>query len=192
MRYPETRPSLIVRLKGQRNEQAWEEFVRAYEPFLNSLVTRRGVPSRHVPDVTQQILTAIARSVEQWTDDGQPASFRRWLTRVSRNIVIRYMAKERRMPGGQGGSEWLDELREIAAEPDGAQLQAYDFELIFWAAEQVRSEFKATSWSAFWKTLIEGQPVEEVSQQLGVSPGSIYMSRSRIIARIRAKVREAE
>jgi RNA polymerase sigma-70 factor (ECF subfamily) len=192
MRSPETRPSLIVRLQGQRNEQAWEEFVRAYEPFLNSVVARRGVPARHVPDVTQQILSAIARSVEQWKDDGQPASFRRWLTRVARNIVIRYMAKERRTPGGQGGTEWLDQLREVPAEPDPAQVQEYDFELIAWAAEQVRGEFKATSWSAFWKTLIEGRPVEEVSQQLGVSPGSIYMSRSRIVARIRAKVREAE
>jgi RNA polymerase sigma-70 factor (ECF subfamily) len=192
MRYPETRPSLIVRLQGQRNELAWEEFVRAYEPFLNSVVARRGVPGRHVPDVTQQILVAIARSVEQWSDDGQPASFRRWLTRVARNIVVRYMAKERRMPGGAGGTEWLAQLHDVAAEPDQAQLQAYDFELIAWAAEQVRGEFKASSWSAFWKTLIEGRTVEDVAQQLGVSPGSIYMSRSRILARIRAKVKEAE
>jgi RNA polymerase sigma-70 factor (ECF subfamily) len=192
MRYPETRPSLIVRLQGQRNEQAWEEFVRAYEPFLNSVVARRGVPVRHVPDVTQQILSAIARSVEQWTDDGQPASFRRWLTRIARNIVIRYMAKERRTPGGQGGTEWLDELREVPAEPDQAQLQEYDFELIAWAAEQVRGEFRATSWTAFWETLVEDRSVEEVSKRLGVSPGSIYMSRSRIMARIRTIIREAD
>ena len=88
MRYPETRPSLIVRLQGQRNELAWEEFVRAYEPFLNSVVARRGVPGRHVPDVTQQILVAIARSVEQWSEDGQPASFRRWLTGVARKFGL--------------------------------------------------------------------------------------------------------
>lgn len=192
MRYPETRPSLIVRLQGQRNEQAWEEFVRAYEPFLNSVVARRGVPVRHIPDVTQQILSAIARSVEQWTDDGQPASFRRWLTQVARNIVIRYMAKERRSPGGQGGSEWLDRLQDIPAEADALQRQQYDYELILWAAEQVRSEFRSTSWTAFWETLVDGRTVEDVSQRLGVSPGSIYMSRSRIMARIRAKVRETE
>jgi RNA polymerase sigma-70 factor (ECF subfamily) len=192
MRYPETRPSLIVRLKGQRNELAWEEFVRAYEPFLNSLVARRGVPVRHVPDVTQQILTAIARSVEQWTDDGQPASFRRWLTRVARHVVIRFMTKERREPGGQGGTAWLDQLHDVAAEPDRTQLQEYDFELILWAADQIRSEFRTTSWTAFWETLIEGRAVDEVSRRLGVSPGSIYMSRSRIMARIRAKVREAD
>jgi RNA polymerase sigma-70 factor, ECF subfamily len=192
MRYPETRPSLIVRLQGQRNERAWEEFVRAYEPFLNGLVARRGVPGRHVPDVTQQILAAIARSVEQWTDDGQPASFRRWLSRVARNVVIRYMTKERREPAAQGGSAHLDVLQDVAAEPDQAQQQEYDFELILWAAEEVRSEFRPNSWTAFWETLVEGRSVDDVSRRLGVSPGSIYMSRSRIMARIRAKVREAD
>ncbi len=192
MRYPETRPSLIVRLQGQRNERAWEEFIRAYEPFLNSLVARRGVPGRHVPDVTQQILAAIARSVEQWKDDGQPASFRRWLSRVARNVVIRYMTKERREPAAEGGSAHLDLLRDVAVEPDQSQVQEYDFELILWAAEEVRDEFRPTSWTAFWETLIEGRSVEDVSRKLGVSPGSIYMSRSRIMARIREKVREAD
>ena len=192
MRYPETRPSLIVRLQGQRNERAWEEFVRAYEPFLNSLAARRGVPGRHVPDVTQQILAAIARSVEQWTDDGQPAAKRRRLSRVARNVVIRYMTKERREPAGEGGSAHLDVLHDVAAEPDQAQLQEYDFELILWAADEVRDEFRPTSWTAFWETLVDGHSVDEVSRRLGVSPGSIYMSRSRIMARIRAKVQEAD
>ncbi|MFO1096314.1 MAG: sigma-70 family RNA polymerase sigma factor [Planctomycetaceae bacterium] len=192
MRSPETRPSLIVRLQGQRHEPAWEEFVRAYEPFLNSLVARKGVPTRHVPDVTQQILAAIARSVEQWTDDGQPASFRRWLSHVARNIVIKFMTRERRHPGGQGGTEWLEHLHDVVAEPDSSSRQQYDFELILWAAEQVRHEFRPASWTAFWETLIEGHTVEDTSRRLGVSPGSIYMSRSRIMARIRAKVREAD
>lgn len=50
---PETHPSLIVRIKGPRNEQAWGEFVLAYEPFLRRLVERQGVPERHVPDMVQ-------------------------------------------------------------------------------------------------------------------------------------------
>ena len=192
MRHPETRPSLIVRLQGQRNEPAWEEFVRAYEPFLRSLAAKRGVPSRHVPDVTQQILTAIARSVEQWTDDGRPASFRRWISRVARNVVIRFMARERREPGPQGGTSMVELLHDVAAEPDQALAQEYDFELIQWAAQQVRHEFRETSWRAFWQTLVAGRPVHEVAEEIGVSPGSIYMSRSRIMARIRAKVQQLD
>ena len=189
MQQPETHASLIVRLKGARNERAWTEFVSAYEPFLRRIIQRQGVAERHLPDVTQQVLIAIARSVDGWRDDGDPASFRRWLNRVARNVVLKFMSRERRQVGGQGGTD-LQEL--LARVPDACEEQAwkYEYELVVWAAEQVRSEFRETSWKAFWATRIDGRPVADVAAELGVTPGSIYMSRSRIMARIRAKVRE--
>lgn len=190
MQQPETRPSLIVRLQGERNELAWAEFVSAYEPFLQRVIERQGVPDRHVPDVAQQVLVAIARSVDDWQDDGQPASFRRWLNRVARNVVLRFLARERRQIGGLGGTDWLESQARVPDAAGEEQETEYEYELVVWAAEQVRGEFLETSWKAFWGTLIEGRDVAEVAAELGVSPGSVYMSRSRLIARIRSKVRE--
>lgn len=189
MQPPETRPSLIVRLKSEQNALAWTEFVAAYEPFLRRLVQRWGVAERHVPDVTQQVLVAIARSVEGWRDDGDPASFRRWLNRVARNVVLKFMSRQRRQIGGQGGTD-LQELLDRVPDPRDDEARKYEYELVVWAAEQVRGEFRETSWKAFWATLVDGRPVADVAAELGVTPGSIYMSRSRIMARIRAKVRE--
>jgi RNA polymerase sigma-70 factor (ECF subfamily) len=189
MQPPETRPSLIVRLKGERNELAWTEFVSAYEPFLRWLIERQAVPERHVPDVVQQVLLGIARSVDGWRDDGDPASFRRWLNRVARNVVVKFMSRERRQIGGQGGTDLLEILDNVP-DPSDDQAQKYEYELVVWAADQVRGEFRETSWRAFWATVIENGPVAEVAAQLGVTPGSIYMSRSRIMTRIRAKVKE--
>lgn len=189
MQQPETHASLIMRLKGERNERAWTEFVSAYEPFLRRLIERRGVAERHVPDVTQQVLAAIVQSVDGWRDDGDPASFRRWLNRVARNVVLKFLSRERRQVGGQGGTDVQELLNRV---PDACDEQAwkYEYELVVWAAEQVRSEFRETSWNALWATLIDGRPVADVAAELGVTPGSIYMSHSRIMARIRAKVRE--
>ena len=191
MRTPETRHSLIVRLKDQRNELAWAEFVCAYEPFLVRLVRRQGTPDRHIPDITQQLLIAIARSVNGWSSDGRDASFRRWLGRVARNVVIKFMTREKKQITGQGGSDFL-QLIELTSDdtPDEARSQQYEHELILWAAELVRSEFRDTSWRAFWATQVEGRAVADVARELGVTSGSIYMSRSRIFARIRAKISE--
>ena len=189
MQQPETHPSLIVRLKGERNELAWTEFVSAYEPFLRRLIRRQGVPERDIPDVTQQLLVAISRSVVGWQDDGKPASFRRWLNRVSRNVVLKFMSNERRQVGGQGGTD-IQELLHRVPDVRDEQARAYEYELVVWAAKQVRSGFRDTSWKAFWATLVDGRPVADVAVELGVTPGSIYMSRSRIMARIRAQVRE--
>lgn len=187
MQQPETHPSLILRLQGERNEHAWREFALAYEPFLRRMVARQGVPERHVSDVTQQVLLAIARSVDGWQDDGDAASFRRWLKRVARNVVSRFMSRERREVGGQGGTDLLELLANVP-EVTGDQAWKYQYELVVWAAEQVRGEFHETSWKAFWRTLAEGRSVAEVAAELGVTPGSVYMSRSRITARIRERV----
>lgn len=186
----ETRKSLIVRLKNEQNDSAWRDFVCTYEGFLNRLVRRQGVPERHVPDVTQQILLAIATSVDGWNDDGNTASFRRWLTTVSRNVVVRFMSRERKQAAGVGGSDLIAALQNVEAAPDENSVRLYEHELVVWAAEQVRHEFLETSWRAFWLTVIDGQSVDAVAGELGVSPGSIYMSRSRIMAKIKAKVVE--
>ena len=187
---PETHPSLIVRIKGPRNERAWGEFVLAYEPFLRHLVQRQGVPERHVPDMVQQVLLGIARSVDEWHDDGGEASFRRWLSRVARNVAIKFMSRERKQVGGRGGTEFLELLEQTPEPASNDQIRAYEHELVVWAAEQVRSEFRDTSWRAFWGTLVEGRSVAEMAQELGVSPGSIYMSRGRIMARIQGKIKD--
>ena len=191
MRPPETRHSLIVRLKNQRNDVAWTEFVCAYEPFLMRLVRKQGTPDCYAADVTQQLLMTIAKSVDGWQPDGKAASFRRWLGCVARNVVIRFMTRERKQITGQGGSEFLVVLEECTdASFDAEQVKQYERELILWAAELVRGEFRENSWRAFWDTEIEGRSVAEVSENLGVSTGSVYMSRSRVFARIRNRVRE--
>ena len=191
MRPPDTRHSLIVRLKDSRNDLAWTEFVCAYEPFLTRLLRKQGTPERHVADVTQQLLIAIAKSVDGWKSDGKTASFRRWLGCVARNVVIKFMVRERKQITGQGGSDFLTALEATVDPSIDAELQRqYEQELTLWAAERVRSEFRESSWRAFWETEVVGRPIAEVSAELRVSVGSVYMSRSRIFARIRVVIEE--
>lgn len=191
MGIPETRHSLIVRLKDPRNDLAWTEFVCAYEPFLTRLVKKLGTPDPYVADVTQHLLIAIARSVDGWNPDGKAASFRRWLGLVARNVVIKFMMRERKQVTGQGGSDFVTLTEEIPDASIAAEhARRYEHELILWAAERVRGEFRESSWRAFRETQIAGRSVAEVSRELGVSAGSIYMSRSRIFARIRQLIEE--
>jgi RNA polymerase sigma-70 factor (ECF subfamily) len=97
------------------------------------------------------------------------------------------MTRERRHDA-TGGSDLLELLNQVPANPDGQQIQQYEHEMINWAAEQVRDEFRDTSWRAFTATVIDGRAVEDVARDLDVTPGSIYMSRSRILAKIRARI----
>ena len=76
------------------------------------------------------------------------------------------------------------------ANPAADESSDFDLEyrrsLFRWAAEQVRVEFKPPTWQAFWQTCVEGRPIREVSRELRLSTGAIYVARSRVMARLRA------
>jgi RNA polymerase sigma-70 factor (ECF subfamily) len=47
-------------------------------------------------------------------------------------------------------------------------------------------EVAPTTWQAFWQTAVAGRPIAEVARNLGMSAGSIYIARSRVMVRLRA------
>jgi len=192
---PETRQSLIVRLPNARDEAAWREFVTLYEPLLLRLMRKQGLQESDARDVSQQVLSAVAKDVSQWKPDGGQASFRRWLFRVAKNRLLKFVAKSRGESRGAGGTEAQIKLE---SQPDGRGAvangweQEYRQELLTWGAEQIRGEFQPSTWQAFWRTCVEGEPVAKVATELGTSAGNVYVARSRIIARLREKISEIE
>ena len=52
----------------------------------------------------------------------------------------------------------------------------------------MRHEFQPTTWNAFWKTAVEGASPKDVGRELGMSPGAVYVAKSRVIARLRDEI----
>ena len=59
---PETRPSLMLRLRQAADQQAWTEFVSIYEPLLLRLMKQRGLQEADARDVTQQVILAVTQA----------------------------------------------------------------------------------------------------------------------------------
>ena len=196
---PGTRPSLLLRLRDPADQQAWGEFVSLYEPLLLRVMRQRGLQEADARDVTQQVVLAVTQAVEKWQPDGKAASFRRWLFAIARKLALKSMQRGKPLRGlprrGVGGSDMLDllnNLPEPAPEIVTAFHEEYRNEMFHRAAEQARSEFRESTWSAFWKTCVLHEPIAEVARQLELSAGSVYVARSRIIARLRQIVEEYE
>ena len=191
---PHTRPSLLLRLQGQRDERAWTEFLALYEPLVLRLMRRRGLQDCDARDMTQQVLLRIVAAIERYRPDGAAASFRRWLFRVARNVVITFLMQQSGQPQ-RFDNRQLAEILDLKG-ADSAESNLFDREyrqqVLAWATEQVRREFRDTTWTAFVETNIHGRPIVEVAIELGITPGSVYVARSRVIARLRAKVEEFE
>ena len=191
---PRTRSSLLLRLRGERDERAWAEFLLLYEPLVLRLMRRRGLQESDARDTTQQVLLRISVAIERYQPDGAEASFRRWLFRVARNVVVTFVTRQARraeVMDDRQIEELLDATVPASAESDLFDA-AYRQQVLAWATEQVRCEFRESTWQAFVETSINGRAIAEVASELKLSPGSVYVARSRIIARLRAKVEEFE
>lgn len=192
--HPTTRKSLLNRLQGSRNESAWGEFVLIYEPLLMRLMRSRGLQENDARDTTQQVLLRISGAIERYQPDGGEASFRRWLSRIARNVVVTFLSRQSRQPMLLEDWKAAEQLEPALATSDEMKSfqQEYDQQILAWAIEQVRCEFRESTWLAFVRTSIEGRSAQEVAQELKMSVGSVYVARSRVISRLRVTVEEFE
>jgi RNA polymerase sigma-70 factor (ECF subfamily) len=191
---PETRESLLVRLKDPDDRDAWDQFAQLYRGVIYRLARGRGLQDADAQDLVQQVLMAVAAAIPRWRRSGTEVRFRHWLRRVSKNAILNALSRRPRDAGG-GGTTLTNLLREYP-DPDGALEEAIDWEhrreVYRRAASIVRGEVSQESWQVFAMTVIDGQSAGLVAQQLNKSVGAVYVARCRTIARLREVAREIE
>jgi len=190
---PTTRPSLVLRLRDPADGAAWAEFVELYEPLVHRLARSKGLQDADAHDLTQEVFTAVAAAVSRWDPDPAKGRFRAWLSRITRNLLVNFLAAHRRRPCGSGSTS-IQELLEAQPAADPGAVAEFDAEfrrqVFHWAAERVRIEFSESTWLAFWKTGVENRAVASVAEELGMSAGAVYIARSRVLAQLRERVQE--
>ena len=114
---PETRPSLLVRVKDPTDRQAWSQFVEVYRPVIHRLARRKGLQHADAEDLVQRVLVAVAGSIDRWEHDARRAKFRTWLHRVAHNLFERMPSSAMRVNGNEHLVE-LNVIRNVVQESD--------------------------------------------------------------------------
>jgi RNA polymerase sigma-70 factor (ECF subfamily) len=188
---PDTRASLIVRLQSAGEDTAWREFCDVYEAAVHGYARRKGLSDSDAHDVTQDVLTAVFESVGRWQSDGKPASFRRWLFRVTHNTVVNAL-KQRSRGANATGETWEWEKLATLESPGEFDRSVFDLEFrreaFRWAADRVAAAVSDSTWQAFLRTALEGRPAEEVAGQLGMTVGGVYTAKCRMLSRVKKEV----
>src|SRR5882672_9524105 len=102
---PTTRASLLFRLRDSHDHAAWAEFVSLYEPVTYRLLRKYGLQDADAREVMQELFLAVSRSIDHWDPANERGSFRGWLRRVARNLVINWLKHRERRVAATGGSD---------------------------------------------------------------------------------------
>jgi RNA polymerase sigma factor (sigma-70 family) len=185
---PQTRLSLLVRLRDSQDHLAWAEFVEVYAPLIHGFACKQGLQDADAADLTQEVLRAVARGIKRLDYDPERGTFRGWLFTIVRNKLRNFLAGRERQCRGSGDSGVQEMLADYPA-PAENQAEVWERECerrrFDWAAERARGEVQDTTWQAFWRTAVEGQSAQQVAEVLGQRVAAVYLAKSRVMARIK-------
>src|SRR4051812_3012481 len=160
--FPDTRASLLVRLRDRKDETAWAEFVDLYAPLVYAYARKQGLQDADAADLSQDVLLAFAGAVSRLEYDPRRGSFRNYLFTVVRHKLSDWRCAGRNRTRGSGDTDAHRALEQLPASAEVAQWETEWQQRVFtWACEQVRREVADSTWQAFWRTAY-GRPCKEV------------------------------
>lgn len=174
--------SLLDRLRQPADQAAWARFVDLYSPLVFSWARQTGMQPADAADLVQEVFTLLLVKMPEFVHR-QDGSFRAWLKTVTLN-------------------KWRERCRRAAARrEDGSPLPDVpdDVSEVLWDTEYrqhlagralalMQQDFEPNTWGACWAVVVDGRSAGEVAAELGVSVGTVYAAKCRVLARLRQEL----
>lgn len=187
---PLTRASLLLQIRDGSNHSAWREFMNLYGPVVYGFARKRGLQDADAADLMQDVMRSVASAIGQLDYNRQRGSFAGWLFTITRNKVFNFLSSRRNRPQAAGDTATNQMLNSHpdANESSGTWEIEYQRRLASLAMDKIKAEFQENTWRAFWLTAVEGVAASDAGQQIGLSPGAVYVAKSRVLARLKDEV----
>jgi RNA polymerase sigma-70 factor (ECF subfamily) len=179
-----TSASLLQRLRQPSAQDDWGRFVQLYSPLLYGWAHRLGLPDADAADLVQDVFTALVQKLPEFRYDSGKG-FRGWLRTV---LLNRWRDLGRRASAAGRGSRQAALPELPAPEEDFLAEQEYRQQLVSRALQLMQAEFSLCTWKACWEHVVADRPAKEVAEELGISVGSVYVAKSRVLSRLRQEL----
>ena len=186
-----TSPTMLQRMR-ERDCEAWDRFVRLYEPLVFHWCARTGMNASDAKDITQGVLARVSEKLHTFDRSRAGASFRGWLRVITRNKIVDFYRAFDRQEHAAGGSTANKRIRDFPADlsTDADENQRELSGLYSRAVELMKENFEERTWQAFWMSVVEERSTADVCQQLKMKPGSVRMARHRVLKLLREQLGE--
>lgn len=186
-----TQLSLLLRVQSGDTD-AWQRFDSLYRPFIRAWLTRLHVHPQDADDLTQDVLLAIVRGIEQFRHPGRPGSFRGWLRAITANCARAFWRASpgRAAPGGEAFLRAVEGLEDPASSVSSVWDRAHDQAVLQRLLELLSAEVEPRTMRAFRMLVFEGRTGADAAAELGMTVAAVYAAKSRVLSRLRAEARD--
>lgn len=188
---PQTRLTLIEKIKDSADAEAWAEFAAIYNPLIFEICRRKGLQHADATDIAQDVLSQVASAIGSYRHDQSGATFRGWLYCITRNVTVDFFRRRSKDPLATASAlpNW-EQIRVPTAEESREFQLEFRKRMFAVVAGSVQSQVAGKTWSVFWKTEVEGNEIETAAEALGMTIGAAYVARSRVMAKLRNEVQQ--
>ena len=175
-----TRVSLIVRVRDQYDDAAWEEFVQVYQDYVYVIIRRMGVSREDCQDLLQAVMLKLWKKLPKFEYDDS-RRFRSWLATVARNTVLDHVRKQREINPEPGEEIALPEIETLAE-------REWELYLTNLALENISERFSDQAITVFRMSL-DGQSTATIAGRLELKPNTVNQLRKRVRDRLKSEIR---
>jgi RNA polymerase sigma-70 factor (ECF subfamily) len=180
--------SLLTRVRQSGDPLAWSRLVEIYTPLLQRWCQTYDVQAADADDVIQEVLAAVVSELPEFQHNQRTGAFRAWLRLMLVNRLRRFWRARDAAPQAPGGSTALERLNELADDASPASRiwdAEHDQQVIASLLAAIRPHFQPQTWEAFQRQMFDGQPPDQVAEELQMSLSSVYVARSRVLSALR-------
>lgn len=194
----DTSDSLLSRARDH-DPQAWVRVVKLYTPLIDYWIRQRGIRGHDVENVRQEVFARLAKSIVNFTKSANGGSFRGYLRTITENLIRSLYRKDQvEATGGTGALAMLHQIPG-AHESFSSMFDSFTGESAkqggFYSIENGILFRRIMNWvygncsqqhtDVFTRVVLENKTPRDVAQDLNISVGSVYQTKSRILSSIR-------
>ena len=185
---PSTSTGLLERVRG-KDPQAWERLCRVYGPLVYEWARAAGLQDQDAADVGQDVFQTVALRMHTFRRDRPGDTFRGWLWTITRNKVGDHLRRRKAQPEAAGGTTAQQRLQALPEPPSetsqSSAVLSNGMGIMRRILAVIRNEFEEATWQAFWRVSVEGHAVDEIAEDLGMTPHAVRQAKYRVLRRLR-------
>ena len=177
-----TPASLLERLRGPFEPQAWAHFVSLYTPLIYSWARRVGLQEPDAADLVQDVFVTLLQVMPTFTYN-RSQSFRRWL----QTVTLNKWRKTWKHPANRRVGEQLQNLEDVPANDGLEQFweEEYRRHVVGQAMRLMQTDFAETTWKACLEVVVSQRRAAEVAAEFGMTVKAVYEAKFRVLNRLR-------